>query len=476
MSDSGARILQKNTPKNLGIPRTSIVLLMGLFILASSLLVGPQQADSAGSGLSGRIAFIRDDRLYVANIQDGNVVGEKPIDTGRYGCDGGYTGLRPSFDKNGRTLASYAYDKDKYAAGPQDGVHLRESSGVLFVDVDTGKLDWRPGLSRFNPQWISDDTVISSIPLGSDIFKYVRGTESSADIFLALPQGYQREDGHYYYSADPRSKRVLAAFVDSSNGGLNSKVFIKSLSGETTTIASDLTTNFESLTWCPEKNLAAYTINGEPDTVWYTSLSNWNPMPIDTHLSEPAFTVQSFTPDGSCLFLTNGGSSYDSPISTYIYHMDSGATELLSNDIPAMAWDPSYPGNSKRTGRADSEGKLTSNQSSCYGFKYGSGFTVDTRQVAYRAALTINSGGFDARSYYNARPGDAKGRMKNDSIFFFDGHGNVGRILFQEENGNETSLNGDYMIDYKDGRPSSIYIVEKKDGHWVVTDNYSTAD
>ena len=112
----------------------------------------------------------------------------------------------------------------------------------------------------------------------------------------------------------------------------------------------------------------------------------------------------------------------------------------------ASGFEPSWTTGSK--GSSTNTG--SKNQASCYGFKYGSGWRVDTRRSAYDVASIVDRDRFNTEYYENGRPDDAKQRMKNDSVFFFDGHGNTGGIWFEEKNGNETFVNGSYIRDVGD--------------------------
>lgn len=399
------------------IARASI----GFFVLLALMLVLPTIHESAqsSSGLKGKVAFCDDDRLFVATIENGKVTGKKQYTTGKYGCSD------PCFDKDGMTIACFGYDKDKLSQGPDDGVHFRQYSGILFVDVQTGKVDWRPlhgGLSGTN--WISKDILIGGAPLSSDIWQYNRKT-GKRTVFLSIPPGTLRGDYYYYYSADPKTQTALIASVDRREGGKQVDIFKRGLDGKRTDIATDIDQDINSISWCAGKDVAAFTTEAANEGVWMTAVNRWNPEPLANAPAGPIKRTYSFTPDGNCVLVSDAGQSqYSNPAFSCCY-TDSGESEFLGLNGEGISWDPSYPGTGSGSGHSDVEGKLSSSQVSCYGFDYGDG--IVTKALMEDAADRLRRDGYvNSESYDNVNPDKAKSRLPDDSVFFFAGHGGSG--------------------------------------------------
>jgi len=81
-------------------------------------------------------------------------------------------------------------------------------------------------------------------------------------------------------------------------------------------------------------------------------------------------------------------------------------------------------------------------QASNYGTNYGDG--LDTSSVAQTAQSEQNSMGYSASRYLNSNADSAFSRMASDNVFFFDGHGDAGRILFKQ-NGVSTIITGNNL-------------------------------
>jgi len=69
-------------------------------------------------------------------------------------------------------------------------------------------------------------------------------------------------------------------------------------------------------------------------------------------------------------------------------------------------------------------------QASNYGTNYNDG--LDTSTVAQTAQSEQNSMGYSASNILNSNADSAFSRMASDNVFFFDGHGDAGRILFKQ--------------------------------------------
>ena len=81
-------------------------------------------------------------------------------------------------------------------------------------------------------------------------------------------------------------------------------------------------------------------------------------------------------------------------------------------------------------------------QASTYGTNYGDG--LDTSSVAQTAKDEQNSMGYSASRYLNSNADSAFSRMASDNVFFFDGHGAPGRIIFKQ-NGVSTIITGNNL-------------------------------
>ncbi len=97
-------------------------------------------------------------------------------------------------------------------------------------------------------------------------------------------------------------------------------------------------------------------------------------------------------------------------------------------------------------------------QTSNYGTNYNDG--LDTTGPAQNAQSEQNNMGYSASSYLTSDANSAFSRMASDNIFFFDGHGDAGRILFKQ-NGvstiiTATNLNYPRISSYTSGQLDDI--------------------
>ncbi|MDO9550444.1 MAG: hypothetical protein Q7J03_05665 [Methanoregula sp.] len=77
-------------------------------------------------------------------------------------------------------------------------------------------------------------------------------------------------------------------------------------------------------------------------------------------------------------------------------------------------------------------------QASDYGTNYCDG--LDTTAAAQTARSEQSSMGYSATYNGNAEAADAYYRLGSDNVFFFDGHGDAGRILFKKNCGTLTTI------------------------------------
>lgn len=143
----------------------------------------------------------------------------------------------------------------------------------------------------------------------------------------------------------------------------------------------------------------------------------------------------SWSPDGRWLAFGCGVSgSQDSHVR--ICPAGGGKGWSLVDDAAQPAWRPVPPG-----GRASQDSDQC--QASCYGADYGSN-EDGSRDIASTsspklAAPILRGVGFDARVRLNDSAERAVSRLPEDTIFYFDGHGNWDILSFAEPDGGARS-------------------------------------